>query len=71
MTISKRLKGAERLFKSFEKKCAAWFLVLYMFSFNKSTLYDLNEPEKPIYSYCKDTIMFNDITKGFYYRSFV
>ena len=43
--------------------------VLYMFSFNKSTLYDLNEPEKPIYSYCKDTIMFNDITKGFYYRS--
>ena len=35
MTISKRLKGAERLFKSFEKKCPARFLVLDMFSFTR------------------------------------
>ena len=43
--------------------------VLYMFSFNKTTLYGLQQPTEPIYSYCKDTIMFNEITKGFYYRS--
>jgi hypothetical protein len=43
--------------------------VLYMFSFNKTSLYSLQQPDKPIYSYCKDPIMFNDITKGFYYRS--
>ena len=35
MTISKMLKGAERLFKSFEKKCTVRFLVFDMFSFTR------------------------------------
>lgn len=43
--------------------------VLYMFSFNKSTTFNLNQPEEPFYNYCKDTVVFNEITKGFYYRS--
>ena len=43
--------------------------VLYMFSFNKSTTYNLQQPDEPKYNYCQDTIVFNDITKGFYYRS--
>ena len=43
--------------------------VLYMFSFNKSTTFAIDEPQTPIYNYCKDTIVFNEITKGFYYRS--
>ena len=43
--------------------------VLYMFSFNKTSLYALQQPDEPVYSYCNDPIMFNDITKGFYYRS--
>jgi hypothetical protein len=42
---------------------------LYMFSFNKSTTFEIDEPEQPIYNYCKDTVVFNEITKGFYYRS--
>ena len=43
--------------------------VLYMFSFNKSTQYSLSQPDEPIYKYCKDTIIFNELTNGFYYRS--
>ena len=43
--------------------------VLYMFSFNKTSLFTLQQPDEPIYTYCKDPIMFNEITKGFYYRS--
>ena len=42
---------------------------LYMFSFNKSTTFEIDEPDQPIYNYCKDTVVFNEITKGFYYRS--
>jgi hypothetical protein len=43
--------------------------VLYMFTFNKSTQYSLAQPDEPIYKYCKDTIIYNELTKGFYYRS--
>jgi hypothetical protein len=43
--------------------------VLYMFSFNKSTTYSLTEPDEPQYNYCKDTIIFNQLNNGFYYRS--
>lgn len=43
--------------------------VLYMFSFNKSTTYSLTEPDQPQYSYCRDTIIFNEFNNGFYYRS--
>jgi hypothetical protein len=42
---------------------------LYMFSFNKSTTFTLQQPDEPIYNYCEDVIIFNEITKGFYYRS--
>jgi hypothetical protein len=41
---------------------------LYMFSFNKSTTFGL-DTQQPVYNYCKDTVLFNEITKGFYYRS--
>ena len=41
--------------------------VLYMFAFNKSTTYD--ELNEPTINYCKDVVMFNEITNGFYYRS--
>lgn len=40
---------------------------LYMFNFNKRTTF--NSVAKPIYSYCEDVIMFNQISNTFYYRS--
>ena len=43
--------------------------VLYMFSFNKTATYPINDPNNPTYSYCDDVIVFNDINNGFYYRS--
>lgn len=43
--------------------------VLYMFSFNKSTFYELDQPDEPRYVYCQDTIIFNEITNSFFYRS--
>jgi len=42
---------------------------LYMFSFNKTATYPINDPNNPTYTYCDDVIMYNDITNGFYYRS--
>jgi hypothetical protein len=43
--------------------------VLYMFSFGKNNLYELDAPDEPIYEYCKDIVVYNKITNGFYYRS--
>lgn len=43
--------------------------VLYMFTFNKTTTYKLQQPDEPIYNYCKDTVLFNKLNNGFYYRS--
>jgi hypothetical protein len=40
---------------------------LYMFNFNKTTTYAT--PTDPVYNYCKDVIVYNDLTNGFYYRS--
>ena len=40
---------------------------LYMFNFNKTTTY--STPTDPVYNYCKDVIVYNDLTNGFYYRS--
>jgi hypothetical protein len=40
-----------------------------MFSFNKSTTYSLTNPNEPQYNYCRDTIIFNQLNNGFYYRS--
>ena len=42
---------------------------LYMFTFNKVAQFTLQQPDEPIYSYCRDTIMFNQITNSFFYRS--
>jgi hypothetical protein len=42
---------------------------LYMFSFNKTATYPIDEPNNPTYNYCDDVIIFNDINNGFYYRS--
>jgi hypothetical protein len=42
---------------------------LYMFTFNKSVTYTIDQPDQPIYNYCKDTMVFNSITNSFYYRS--
>lgn len=42
--------------------------VLYMYSFNKTTTYDPLSTI-PTYNYCKDVIVFNELTNGFYYRS--
>ena len=42
--------------------------VLYMFSFNKRTLFDL-DPTTGNYKYCDDVIIFNDLTNNFFYRS--
>ena len=42
---------------------------LYMFSFNKTATYPINDPNNPTYNYCDDVIIFNDINNGFYYRS--
>jgi hypothetical protein len=41
--------------------------VLYMFNFNKKTTFDAFA--NPVYDYCEDVIMFNDITNVFFYRS--
>jgi len=43
--------------------------VLYMFSFNKTAIYPINNVSNPTYTYCDDVILFNDINNGFYYRS--
>ena len=43
--------------------------VLYMFAFNKNSLYLSNNLSDPTYEYCKDVVVYNDITNGFYYRS--
>jgi len=40
---------------------------LYMFSFNKRTLFNANLD--PDYRYCEDVIVFNDLSNSFYYRS--
>jgi hypothetical protein len=42
---------------------------LYMFSFNKTATYPINDPNNPTYNYCDDVIIYNDINNGFYYRS--
>jgi hypothetical protein len=42
---------------------------LYMFNFNKTASYQLNNPTDPTYNYCTDVIVYNDINNGFYYRS--
>ena len=43
--------------------------VLYMFTFNKTTKFNLAQPDEPQYKYCQDTIVYNELTNGFYYRS--
>ena len=43
--------------------------VLYMFSFNKTATYPINDPNNPTYNYCDDVIVYNDLNNGFYYRS--
>jgi hypothetical protein len=43
--------------------------VLYMFNFNKTTVYSGLLDTTPDYNYCKDTIIFNDLENNFYYRS--
>ena len=43
--------------------------VLYMFTFNKATKFNLAQPDEPQYKYCQDTIVYNELTNGFYYRS--
>lgn len=40
---------------------------LYMFNFNKTTTYVSSTD--PVYNYCEDVIIYNDLTNGFYYRS--
>ncbi len=40
---------------------------LYMFSFNKTTTFPSDGP--PSYNYCKDVIIFNQISNTFFYRS--
>jgi hypothetical protein len=42
---------------------------LYMFTFNKVAQFTLQQPDEPTYSYCRDTIIFNQITNSFFYRS--
>ena len=41
--------------------------VLYMFNFNKKTTFDAFA--NPVYDYCEDVIMYNEITNVFFYRS--
>jgi hypothetical protein len=41
--------------------------VLYMPSFNKQTTFDIFA--QPIYNYCKDIVIYNDISNNFFYRS--
>jgi hypothetical protein len=43
--------------------------VLYMFSFNKTATYTIQDPNTPTYNYCDDVIVFNELSNGFYYRS--
>ena len=40
---------------------------LYMFNFNKRTTF--NSLAEPVYNYCENVIMFNEISNTFYYRS--
>ena len=40
---------------------------LYMFNFNKRTTF--NALAEPVYNYCENVIMFNEISNTFYYRS--
>jgi len=42
--------------------------VLYMFSFNKRSLFGIN-PNEPKYKYCDDVIIFDELSNNFYYRS--
>jgi len=42
---------------------------LYMFTFNKTSRYKIDQPTEPTYKYCRDTIVFNQITNSFFYRS--
>jgi hypothetical protein len=42
--------------------------VLYMFSFNKRSVFNLN-PNDPKYKYCDDVIIFDELSNNFYYRS--
>jgi hypothetical protein len=42
--------------------------VLYMFSFNKQSVYGL-DPTNPTYNYCNDVLVFNELTNTFHYRS--
>jgi len=43
--------------------------VLYMFAFEKNSIYSLTKPNDPQYEYCQDIVVYNDITNSFYYRS--
>jgi hypothetical protein len=43
--------------------------VLYMFSFNKTNTYAPNSITDPTYNYCEDTLVFNELSNNFYYRS--
>ena len=38
-----------------------------MFNFNKQTIFD--SFGKPLYNYCEDVIIFNEISNTFFYRS--
>jgi len=42
---------------------------LYMFSFNKTNTYAPNSITNPSYNYCKDVLVFNELSNTFYYRS--
>jgi hypothetical protein len=41
---------------------------LYMFNFNKKTTFP-NGPDNPFYNYCRDVLVFNEISNTFFYRS--
>jgi hypothetical protein len=43
--------------------------VLYMYAFNKTSTYTIQDPNTPTYNYCDDVIIFNELNNGFYYRS--
>jgi len=43
--------------------------VLYMYSFNKTATYTIQDPNTPTYNYCDDVIVFNELSNSFYYRS--
>ena len=42
---------------------------LYMPSFNKRSIYPLPNISSPTYLYCKDMVVYNNISNNFYYRS--